>query len=68
VIPKDVKLGRKPVTTGTAGEKTLPVTNVDQVVDLASIRIVPVGQVPDLPSANFDRRIDEKPSGISIFG
>jgi hypothetical protein len=27
-----------------------------------------VGQVPDLPSANFDRRIDEKPSGISIVG
>jgi Protein of unknown function, DUF481 len=53
VIPKDVKLGRKPVTTGipegtvseadqkievagAAGEKTVPVANVDQVVDLAS--------------------------------
>jgi hypothetical protein len=55
VIPKDVKLGRKPDTTGipegtlseadqkieiagASGEKTLPVTNVDQVVDLASFK------------------------------
>jgi hypothetical protein len=53
VISKDVKLGRKPVTTGIpegtvseadqkvevagpAGEKTVPVANVDQIVGLAA--------------------------------